>query len=267
MLECVVNVSEGRDEAAIAAIAAAAGADLLDLHSDPHHHRTVLTLAGEGAPRRVTDEAIARLDLSTHTGVHPRLGVVDVVPFVPLSGSTMDDARRARDEFASWLAAEHSVPAFLYGDERSLPDVRRGAFRTLSPDVGPSTPHPRAGATCVGNRGVLVAYNVWLGDASIDEARGIASSIRGRELRALGLLVGDRVQVSMNLLDPATLGPATAYDLVAARVRTPAFVDRAELVGLLPAVVLEAIEPSRWQALDLSADRTIEARWPGGPGV
>ena len=260
MLECVVNVSEGRDASAIAAIADAAGPDLLDLHTDADHHRSVLTLVGEEAPRRVASEAIARLDLSSHSGAHPRLGVVDVVPFVPLDGATMDDAKLARDAFARWLAAEHGVPAFLYGDERSLPDVRRGAFRTLSPDAGPATPHPTAGATCVGHRGILVAYNVWLGDASIGEARAIAAAIRQDGLRALGLLVGDRVQVSMNLLEPGSLGPEPAYDLVAERVRTPAFIERAELVGLVPAAVVEAVDPSRWASLDLSPDRTIEAR-------
>ena len=260
MLECVVNVSEGRDPAAIAEIAAAAGPDLLDVHTDPDHNRTVLTLVGEEAPRRVATEALSRLDLSRHSGAHPRVGVVDVVPFVPLANSTMRDARRARDAFATWLAGEHGVPVFLYGDERSLPEVRRGAFRTLTPDVGPSTPHPTGGAACVGCRGVLVAYNVWLGDASIEEARRIATAIRRREVRALGLLVGDHVQVSMNLLDPDVLGPAAAHDLVAEHVRAPAFIERAELVGLVPAEVVDAIDPGRWAALDLSADQTIEAR-------
>jgi len=260
VLECVVNVSEGRDDAAISGIAAVAGRDLLDLHTDPDHNRSVLTLLGEEAPRRVATEALARLDLSIHSGAHPRVGVVDVVPFVPLAGSTMHDARQARDDFAAWLVREHRVPVFLYGDERSLPEVRRGAFRTLTPDVGPSTPHPTGGAACVGCRGVLVAYNVWLRDASIEEARGIAAAIRRREVRALGLLVGDHVQVSMNLLEPDALGPAEAYDLVAHHVRTPAHIERAELVGLLPAAVLDAIDPDRWAALDLSPAQTLEAR-------
>jgi glutamate formiminotransferase len=263
VLECVVNVSEGRDAAAISAIAAAAGPDLLDLHVDPDHHRSVLTLVGEEAPRRVASEAIARLDLRHHSGAHPRVGIVDVVPFVPLDGSTLEDARRARDDFAAWLVQAHAVPVFLYGEERSLPDIRRGAFRSLVPDVGPTTPHPTAGASCVGCRGILVAYNVWLGDASVEEARAIASAIRGPAVRALGLLVGDRVQVSMNLLAPAEVGPAAAHDLVASRVRTPAFIAGAELVGLLPRSVLDAIPTERWAALDLSTDQTIEARLAG----
>jgi glutamate formiminotransferase len=260
VLECVVNISEGRDPALIAAIAGAAGDDVLDVHSDPDHHRSVLTLVGEAAPRAVATEAIRRLDLATHVGVHPRLGVVDVVPFVPLVGSTMDDARRARDDLATWLAREHGVPSFLYGDERSLPDVRRTAFRQLTPDVGPADPHPTAGASCVGYRRVLVAYNVWLRDTSIAAARSIARAIRRPELRALGLQVRDRVQVSMNLVAPEILGPASAYDLVAARVRSPGSVERAELVGLLPASVLAAVAPGDRERLGLSADVTIEAR-------
>jgi glutamate formiminotransferase len=260
VLECVVNVSEGRDAEAIAALARAAGPDLLDLHTDAHHHRSVLTLVGEQAPRRVAEEAIGRLDLSAHAGAHPRLGIVDVVPFVPLTGSSMADAKRARDELARWLVDEHGIPVFLYGDERSLPDVRRGAFRTLTPDLGPSTPHPTAGAACVGCRPILVAYNVWLRDASIAEARAIATAIRSREVRALGLLLGDQVQVSMNLLEPGVVGPDAAYDLVAHHVRSPAHIERAELVGLVPADVLDAIDPERWSELDLSREQTIEAR-------
>ncbi len=260
MLECVLNVSEGRDATVIEALASAAGRDLLDLHTDPHHHRSVLTLRGEDAPRRVATEAIARLELSKHVGAHPRVGIVDVVPFVPLDGHTTLDARAARDAFASWLVQRHRVPVFLYGAERSLPDIRRAAFRGLTPDAGPSTPHPTAGAACVGWREVLIAYNLWLGDASIAEARSIAAAIRCPEVRALGLLVGDQVQVSMNLMTPSVVGPAEAYELVAARLRAPAHIERAELVGLLPSAVLEAIDPDRWPALDLSSAQTIEAR-------
>jgi glutamate formiminotransferase / 5-formyltetrahydrofolate cyclo-ligase len=260
VLECVVNVSEGRDASAIAAIAAAAATDLLDVHTDPHHHRSVLTLVGEDAPRRVATEALARLDLSAHDGVHPRLGVVDVVPFVPLDGSTSEDAEQARDRFAGWLARAHGVPAFLFGTGRSLPDIRREAFRSLRPDTGPATPHPTAGAVCVGFRGELVAYNVWLTGATLAQARAIAAEIRRPQLRALGLSVGDSTQVSMNLVAPRSLGPDAAYDLVAARVPAPATIERAELVGLMPAQVLEAIEPVRWLELDLSPERTIDAR-------
>src|SRR5436305_6775839 len=151
MLECVINVSEGRDEAVLAALRAAAGLSLLDVHTDVHHNRAVLTLAGpdvEHRARDVTVVGVREVDLRNHAGVHPRLGAVDVVPFAPLDGSTMDDAVAARDRFAGWAANELNVPCFLYGPERSLPEVRRSAFNALLPDVGPAEPHPTAGAIC-----------------------------------------------------------------------------------------------------------------------
>jgi glutamate formiminotransferase len=257
VLECVVNVSEGSDPAVVGAIADEAGVALVDTHADRHHNRAVLTLLGpevEEAARAVAVEAVRRIDLRLHVGVHPRLGAVDVVPFVPLAGSSMADAVAARDRFADWAAEELGVPCFLYGPERTLPDVRRHAFTGLAPDTGGPVAHPTAGAMCVGARPVLVAYNVWLADgAGVATARRIAREIRGPALRALGLDVGGRGQVSMNLVDPARLGPAEAYDLVAAR----APVDRAELVGMVPAAVLAAVAPERWAALDLSPLRAL----------
>ncbi|HEX6238970.1 MAG TPA: hypothetical protein VFZ68_17360, partial [Acidimicrobiales bacterium] len=217
MLECVVNVSEGADEHVVERIAASAGRDLLDRHSDPHHNRTVLTLVGQEAPRRVASTVVQLLDLRRHTGAHPRIGVVDVVPFVPLTGATMADAVAARDDFITWIARELEVPAFAYGPGspapggvasgplgpgRSLPEVRRGAFVELAPDAGPPRPHPTAGAVAVGAREVLVAWNVWLAEPDLDRAREVAAAVRGPDLRALGLAVGDRVQVSMNLVAP-----------------------------------------------------------------
>jgi glutamate formiminotransferase / 5-formyltetrahydrofolate cyclo-ligase len=262
VLECVVNVSEGRDAAVIGALAEAAGPSLLDVHSDPHHHRSVLTLAGdavEADARSLANEAVARLDLHRHAGVHPRLGVVDVVPFVPLAGSSMADALAARDRFAVWIGSDLGVPAFVYGPERSLPEVRRTAFAPegLVPDAGPAVPHPSAGAVCVGAREVLVAYNVWLADGvRVDRARQVAKAVRGPAVRALGFEVGGRAQVSMNLVDPLAVGPAAAYDAVAALVD----VAGAELVGLLPTEVLDRVPAARWADLDLDASKTIEAR-------
>ncbi|MEX2292366.1 MAG: hypothetical protein WD691_01160 [Acidimicrobiales bacterium] len=261
MLECVINLSEGRDLERVARIAAAAGASLLDLHTDPHHNRSVLTVVGEHAARAVTTAGIGELDLRDHQGVHPRLGVVDVVPFVALDGSTDAEALQARDGFANWLSEVHGVPCFLYGPERSLPDVRRHAFRSLAPDMGPPAPHPRAGATAVGQRGVLVAFNLWLEGADLSTVREIAATVRDVGIRALGLQVGERLQVSMNLTDPALSGPADAADRVTALATTrSARVVGAELVGLVPQVVLDAVPPDRWAELDLSASRTIEAR-------
>ena len=256
MLECVINVSEGRDRTTIAALAEAAGDGLLDVHSDPHHHRSVLTVVGEDAPRAVARTAVDRIDLRKHTGAHPRFGAVDVVPFVPLAGSAMPDAVAARDAFAVWLGEELGVPSFLYGPERTLPMVRREAFAGLLPDAGPAEPHPTAGAAAVGARPVLVAYNLWLVDADVARAREVAASVRGPAARALGLQVGDRVQVSMNLIDPEVFGPDDAYDAVAEQVP----VAGAELVGLVPEAVLERIDEGRWGGLDLAPDRTIERR-------
>ncbi|HEX2048295.1 MAG TPA: hypothetical protein VHF27_11050 [Acidimicrobiales bacterium] len=257
VLACVVNVSEGRDRSVVDAIAFAGGECVLDVHADPHHNRAVLTLAGAGvedAARAVTTEGVRRIDLRLHVGVHPRLGAVDVVPFVPLSGSSLEDAVAARDRFAGWAGEELGVPCFLYGPERTLPDVRRHAFTGLAPDTGGPVAHPTAGAICAGARPVLVAYNVWLAEGvGVADARRIAREIRGPALRALGLDVGGRAQVSMNLVEPFRTGPAEAYDAVAAR----APVERAELVGLVPAAVLEAVPEDRWAELDLGADRTL----------
>ena len=256
MLACVVNVSVGRRPAVLDALAGAAGSGLLDVHVDPSHHRAVLTLVGEDAPRAVAGEAVRRIDLRRHAGAHPRLGAVDVVPFVPLAGASMADAVAARDRFSTWVAAALGVPAHRYGhDGPSLPDVRRTA-RRRRPDAGGPLPHPTAGAVAVGARDVLVAYNVVLAAPDLRLAREVAAAVRGPALRALGLRVGADVQVSMNLVRPRELGPADAFDAVAAR----APVREAELVGLLPEDVLRAVDPARWPALDLAEHRTIESR-------
>ncbi|HEX2577056.1 MAG TPA: hypothetical protein VHK88_11955 [Aquihabitans sp.] len=256
MLVCAINLSEGRDLAVVDAVAVAAGADLLDVHTDPHHHRSVLTVVGEQAAHEVARATVAAVDLRGHEGVHPRIGALDVVPFVPLDGAAMADAVAARDRFCAWAADELALPCFAYGPERSLPDVRRHAFATLPPTCGPARPHPSAGAVAVGARPVLVAYNVWLAEPDLPLARRIAREVRSPTIRALGLAVGDRVQVSMNLVDPLVVGPAAATDAVAAH----APVAGCELVGLVPRAVLEAVPEARWAALDLDADRTIEAR-------
>jgi len=261
VLECVINVSEGRDEAAIAAIGATAAAALLDVHSDPWHNRSVFTLAGTpgtvaAAARALALEAVRRLDLGRHEGVHPRLGVVDVVPFVPYAGGvTMAEAVEERAGFARWLGEEVGVPCFCYGPERSLPEVRRRAFVDLAPDFGPPSPHPTAGACCVGARDVLVAYNLFVAEP-LEQASAVARELRRPEVRALGLQVGDLAQVSCNLIAPDRFGPAEAYDFVAAR----ATVRRAELVGLLPEAVLERIAKRRRSELDVAEERTIERR-------
>jgi glutamate formiminotransferase len=259
VLECVMNLSEGQRLELVAELAGLAELDLLDVHADPDHHRSVLTLLGVTAPREVARQAVQVLDLGRHHGVHPRLGVVDVVPFVPLPDSTMADALAARDDFAHWAADELGVPCFLYGPERSLPELRRRAWVDLSPDVGPRQPHPRAGAICVGARDVLIAYNVWVADVDLARTQRIAAAMRSPRVRTLGLAVGDRLQVSMNLIDPDRFGPLDAYDLVAAEVAAHGGrIESAELVGLVPARCLTAIPRTRWEQLDLGPERTIE---------
>jgi glutamate formiminotransferase / 5-formyltetrahydrofolate cyclo-ligase len=293
VLECVVNVSEGRDRGALAAIARSTGAALLDVHCDADHHRSVFTLGGddeavEAATRSLAAAVVAKLDISHHSGAHPRIGALDVVPFVALDGvptpkATSEEAPgdafrpdgawltdgslqrsvEARDRFATWAADTLKLPCFCYGPEQSLPDVRRGAWRDLFPDRGPDVPHPTAGAAAVGARRVLVAYNLWLAKPDIGAARRIAAEIRRPDLRTLGLAVGSEIQVSCNLVAPWTVGPAAVYDAVAARAE----VARAELVGLVPRSIVDAVPRSRWEQLDLDLDTTIEARLTRPPSL
>lgn len=256
MIECVANISEGRRSGVLDRLAAAAGDSLLDLHADHDHNRAVLTLVGEAAGRDVTVEAMRSIDLADHDGAHPRLGVVDVVPFVALGDHEPPDAVAARDRYAEWAAGELGLPCFVYGTGRSLPEIRRGAFVDFGPEFGPDRPHPSAGAVAVGARGVLVAYNLWLDVPDLARARTLARELRGPSVRALGLAVGEQVQVSMNLIEPGRVGPEAVYDRVAAS----ADIARAELVGLAPASVVDRIDPGRWAELDLAPERTIEAR-------
>jgi glutamate formiminotransferase len=256
VLECVVNVSEGRNRDVLVRLASAVSGDLLDVHADHDHNRSVFTLVGENAPRRLATTAVELMNIQDHSGVHPRLGVVDVVPFVPLSGSTWEDAVTARNEFAAWAALELQVPCFLYGDDRTLPDIRRWAWHQLQPDTGPTEPHSTAGAMCVGAREPLIAYNLWLADVDLAETKKIASAVRTESIRTLGLQVGDYTQVSINLVNPEISNPAHAFDAV----KQHAEIHHAELVGLLPRDVLCSIPEGRWESLDLAEEKTIEWR-------
>lgn len=280
LLECVVNVSEGRDEAVLGRLAAAAGPALLDQHRDPDHNRTVFTLAGPAdlvaeASRALAGATLSLLDLRRHSGAHPRLGVLDVVPFVPYepghaAPGDLTVAVAQRDSFARWLGAQMGVPSFLYGPlaggrARTLPDIRRLAFGSgpdgLRPDSGPAQSDPRLGATAVGARPVLVAYNVWV--SSVEVARLTAPLVRGPQVRALGLAVGERAQVSCNLVDPDRYGPARLYDTVAALVdQRGGTVEGGELVGLIPERVLEGVPAERHLELGLSEGATVESRLP-----
>jgi glutamate formiminotransferase len=275
--ECVVNISEGRDPLIVSTIASVAGAHLLDVHSDPEHNRSVLTLGGplaavEVATRDVAAATVSAIDLRSHRGIHPRLGALDVVPFVPLPSDTardgMADAMAARDRFAHWAGTALDLPCFVYGPERSLPDVRRNAFGSLRPDTGPPEPHLTAGASAVGARPPLIAYNVWIacgedddGSAALAVARSLAAALRGPAVRSLGLPVAGGAQVSLNLIDPDRSSIADRYDTVAEGARRRGCsVIRAELVGLLPDAALRAVPRSRWEELDLSPEQTIEAQ-------
>jgi glutamate formiminotransferase len=229
----------------------------------------VFTLAGGesavlNAVRELVRVAVKLLDLRGHIGAHPRFGVVDVVPWVALEGWPLKDAQgpgaeralKARDAFALWAARDLGLPAFLYGPGRSLPEVRREAWRTVLPDFGPREPHPTAGSVAVGARGLMVAYNLWLEEPDLAKARAVAAALRSAEVRALAFALGERVQVSCNLVQPLVVGPAQVWDAVA----SIAPVATAELVGLVPHAVLAATPKWRWEELDLAVERTIEER-------
>ncbi len=288
MLECVPNVAEGRRLDVVDALAASCGASLLDVHTDADHHRSVFTLAGPG--RRDAETAVAalaravatRLDLTHHEGVHPRFGVLDVVPFVALD-EDHEVAASAAVGFAEWAAAELELPVFLYDDadplRRSLPELRAEAFVKRLPDLGPPMTHPTLGAVAVGARPPLVAVNCWLDTNDVLVARRIAGRIRERDgglpgVRALGLLLAseDVVQVSMNLVDLPVTGVEDACTEVRRLARKDGWgVTRVEIVGLVPGA-----EARRWTDgfrawSELGDDLAIEGRLAEhsgpGPGV
>jgi glutamate formiminotransferase len=290
IIECVANVSEGRDVRALTAMADAVravdGALLADVHSDVDHHRAVFTILGgvaavEAGALALAEAALARIDMRRHHGLHPRLGALDVVPFVPLAGTPMHVAVEAARRVGAHLAARHGLPVYYYGtaalrdDRRELPDVRRGGYEALAtrlaaaagaPDAGPPRFDARAGAVVVGAREILVAYNVWLNTAALDAARGIARAIRERDgglpaVRALGLPLPSRglVQVAVNLVDYRRTALPAVFDRIAdeARRRDIA-VTRGELVGLVPRAALGGRPPESLGLADFSAERELE---------
>lgn len=278
MLECVINVSEGRRAEILDGLARACGPELLDVHTDPDHHRAVFTIAGpqpgatEAAARRLATAAASTLTLDEHDGVHPRLGVIDVVPFVALASTPPASAIQAARNFAGWVGTELEVPAFLYDladpEQRTLPALRRDAFGARMPDAGPAAPHPRLGAVAVGARPVLVAVNLELADDNLELARAVARELRERDgglpgVRALGLALPSlgHAQVSMNLVDLDATGLVPALETARDRIEAAGGrVRRVELVGLVPAAVLAASSPELLAWTGLDASRTIEAR-------
>lgn len=278
VLECVPNVSEGRNHALIDELGAACGVSLLDVHRDADHHRSVFTLAGPGerdcepAVRALAHALMRRIDLADHDGVHPRTGALDVVPFVALTGTVAAVAREAALEFGAWAADELGTPVFFYGDadeqHRTLPSVRATAFERRDPDVVPARVRPELGAIAVGARPVLVAVNYELDRDDVASARRIAHDVRERDgglpgVRALGFRLASRgvAQVSMNLVALERTGVEAAYVAVrdAAR-RYDADVTRVELVGLLPAQELERCSQEFLEWSGLSPSQTIESR-------
>jgi glutamate formiminotransferase len=273
LLECVPNVSEGRSAPALAALERALldvpGLRLLDVAPDPDHHRSVVTLAGDAAALRagvlgLFAWAREHVDLRRHRGVHPRVGAVDVVPFVPLAGATMADAVAAAEATAAAVAERFDLPVYLYEqaarapERRLLADIRRGQFEGFpekiaqpgwAPDFGPRRVHPQLGVTVVGARFFLLAVNARLATADVTTARAIARAVREATgglpgVRALGLFLESRgcAQVSMNLVDfrRTSLVELLARVEVEARAQGTA-VTATELVGLAPAAAL--LEP------------------------
>lgn len=269
MFECVVNVSDGRRLEVLEELGRAAGPTLRDRHSDPVHNRSVFTLIDHRPElRRYLRDFIVttmkHLDLRTHQGVHPRFGVLDVVPFVALDPRKKDDAFTLRDETASWVASTFDVPVFLYGrlrdgTSRTLPEIRRHAFKSLTPDMGPLKPSAERGASAIGARPVLVAWNLWIRDGDLADARLVAKALRRHEVRALAFQMPDMVQISCNLIDPEKVRPSAVYDK-AASLLAAGEIDHAELVGLVPESVLRSEDPARWAELGLSESATIESR-------
>jgi glutamate formiminotransferase / 5-formyltetrahydrofolate cyclo-ligase len=266
IIECVPNFSEGRDQDKIKQIADAAGnvegVRLLDVASDADHNRTVLTFVGPPeavaeAAFRTTQAAVELIDMEAHKGEHPRMGAMDVVPFIPISGATMQEAVELAKGVGARIAEELEVPVYLYSAaattpaRKRLPDVRKGEYEGLKegitrperkPDYGEARMHPRAGATAVGARPPLIAFNVNLGTRELPVAKEIGKAVRessgglvnvqgmGVDLAAEGL-----VQVSMNLLDYTKTPIYRAYELVrveAERYGVP--IVGSEIVGLLP---------------------------------
>jgi glutamate formiminotransferase len=294
LVECVPNFSEGRDatvlDALRAAIVAVPGVSLLDVQADASHNRSVFTFV---APPQAAVEAAfgamqvatARIDLTKHKGEHPRMGATDVVPFVPVRDVTMDQCVALAQQLGERVAKALQIPVFLYAkaarrpERERLPDIRKGEFeglreRDLEPDFGPGRVHPTAGATAIGARPFLVAYNIYLDSPDAGVAKEIAKKIRTSSgglpgVQASGFEVGGKAQVSMNLLDIDETPPATVFEVVKAEAATRGVkVDKSEIVGLIPE---RAIIGAAGAALRLpdAADHLLEAkiREAGGGGA
>jgi glutamate formiminotransferase / 5-formyltetrahydrofolate cyclo-ligase len=292
LFEAVPNFSEGKDDTKISRITetfrAVPGVRILGLHSDPDHNRSVLTFAGEEDPVLSGALALAKacateLDLALQSGEHPRMGVLDVLPFVPLEGATMDDAVRLAHRAGKRLGSL-GFPVFLYGSaatgqhRQALPDIRRGGYEGVTsrledplwrPDHGPKTLDPHRGAVAVGARPFLVAFNAYLDTDEVEVARAVARRVRESggglpAVRALGFHVGGKAQVSMNLIDLEQTPIPVALEAVrSAAADLGTSVESTELVGLAP---LEALLQTARYYLglqELDAHHVLESRLYG----
>jgi glutamate formiminotransferase len=292
IIECIPNVSDGQRPDLIRrladAVAAVPGVRLLDVQSDATHHRSVLTFVGdrEGLTAAVLglyEGAIEAIDLRTHRGEHPRLGAVDVCPFVPISDVTVEDCAQLAREVGAAVAARFNLPVFLYEDaasrpgRRNLEDIRRGEFEGLAarlaqpdwaPDFGPAVPHPSAGATVIGARMPLIAYNINLATDRVDVAKKIATAVRMssggfRFVKAMGIALEDRgiVQVSMNLTNFERTPIFRVFEAVRREAeRYGVHVLESEIVGLVPAAALMQTAEFYLQLTGFRADQVLEAR-------
>ena len=294
VLEAVPNLSAGRDHALIDRMVRAAsrlGAEVLDASADPDHNRTVLTFVGppeavEDASVEVARIAVEEIDLRQHDGVHPRVGALDVLPFVPLIGLTMEEAKASARRVGDRLAREVGLPVFLYSEAseppgRSLADLRTGGFESLVrgfpsdrvPDMLPEDwphpgAHPTAGVTCVGARPLLLAWNVEVEGLSEEELRRLAAELRERDggtagLRVLAMALASKgsLQVTMNLEDVRNRKPFLVFRDVENRVRTAGGrVVGTEVVGLVPDELIFEAGADRLSLLDPDPSRVLSSR-------
>ncbi len=295
VIESVPNVSEGRRPEVVEALAVAVrrvpGVRLLDHSSDPSHNRSVFTLAGEAAPLKeailaLFEAATAAIDLRSHSGEHPRLGAVDVVPFIPIEGASMQDCVALAKDTAAAVAARFNVPVYLYEEasanpaRKNLEDIRRGEFEGLAakmntpgwaPDFGPSSPHPRAGASVIGARMPLIAYNINLATDRLDVAKKIAAAVRHssggfRFVKAMGVSLADRriVQVSMNLTNYEKTPVFRVFEAVKREAeRHGVQVLESEIIGLVPAAALLASAEHFLQIAAFSPNQILENKLRG----
>ena len=292
LIECVPNVSEGRRPEVIDALAGAVrsieGARLLDVSSDPSHNRSVLTVVGDAGALKASilglfDIALRSIDLRSHSGEHPRLGAVDVVPFIPIEGATMADCVALARETAAEVASRFELPVFLYEEAATRPErinlenIRRGEFEGLAdklaspewiPDFGPSRPHPKGGATVIGARMPLIAFNVNLATDRLEVAKKIAAAVRHssggfRYVKAMGVSLDNRgiVQVSMNLTNYEKTPIARVFEAVSREAaRYGVTVLESEIIGLVPAAALFGAAEHLLRLQRFSPNQVLETR-------